>query len=65
MSTVFLCKIMFSVCPTVLYVQSYQDNVNKVQKINVWMNRKVPFNGTCFPSKLSAKLIFGRSPELL
>lgn len=60
MSTVFLYKIMFSICPAVLYVQSFQDNANKVKKIHVW-TKKVLFSGTCFPSKLSAKLIFGRS----
>lgn len=60
-----LYKIMFSICPTVLYVQSFQDNVNKVQKVNMWTNRKVLFSETCFPFELSAKLIFSRSPEFL
>lgn len=39
MSTVFLYKIMFSICPTVLYVQSFQDNANKVKKIYVWTKK--------------------------
>lgn len=49
MSTVFLYKIMFSICPAVLYVQSFQDNANKVKKIYVWTKKKFSSVGLVSP----------------